>query len=142
LALSNMGGYDAQTVAGVRHLDPRLRDHLRADRRLVRSLDLVISDGQWSARRADGPTDAACFAAHPTDRSSRTTTRSMRRSSAWCLGIVYGVTLRRRACLLPEGGTDDHDVDASAPTSSTARCCSTAHYELLVNPYPRGGHHA
>ena len=65
LALPNMGGYDAQTIAGVVSTSTHgsgLRWGPFPD--LVRSLDLVVSGGEVvRVEPPDGPTDPAAFAA-------------------------------------------------------------------------------
>ena len=82
LALSQMGGYDAQTVAGVMSTSTHgsgIEFGPIADS--VRSLDLVASGGRViRIERADGPTDPTPSTA---GSCARTTTSSTRPSSAW-----------------------------------------------------------
>jgi hypothetical protein len=97
LALSNMGGWDAQTIAGVMSTSTHgsgIRLGPMCDQ--ARSIDIVASGGQiYRVERPDGPTDPDRFvAAHPD--------WTLVKDDAWfdsalvgmgCLGIIYAVTL-------------------------------------------------
>jgi FAD/FMN-containing dehydrogenase len=87
LGLTNMGGYDHQTIAGVTATSTHgsgttfgpLNDALR-------SLDVVVADG--SVQRiepADGPTDPAAFAAH--HGAARTLVQDDHVFHAICVGL-------------------------------------------------------
>jgi FAD/FMN-containing dehydrogenase len=146
LALSNMGGYDGQTVAGVLSTSTHgsgLRHGPLSD--MARSLELVASGGRLlRIERAGGPTDPEAFA---------------RRRRGWelvqddevfnaavvgmgSMGVIYAVTLQVRAAFwLKEVRTmSTWEAQRELLGESLAR---EEHFELFVNPYPnRDGVHA
>ncbi|MBV8990143.1 MAG: FAD-binding protein, partial [Solirubrobacterales bacterium] len=101
LALSNMGGYDQQTMAGVISTSTHgsgitfgpLND-------FVRSLDIVTAGGVvYRIEPTDGPTDRAAYEAHHTGR------RTLIQDDRWfdavavgmgCMGVICTVTLEVR----------------------------------------------
>jgi hypothetical protein len=105
----------------------------------------VISDGQViRVEPADGPTDAAAFAAAHPDRQIEQDDNTFHAAvvGMGCLGIVYGVTLAVEPayCLKEVRTITTWDaVRADLVNGEVLR--KHRHYELLVNPYPRGGHH-
>jgi L-gulono-1,4-lactone dehydrogenase len=145
LALSNMGGYDGQTVAGVVSTSTHgsgLAFGPIAD--AVRSLDLVAAGGKvHRVEPRDGPTDPAAFrGAHP-DRELVQDDDTFHAVvvGIGCMGIVYGVTLAvEPAYCLKEVRTlttwDEVKADLLDLDGGVLR--RHRHYELLVNPYPRG----
>ncbi|HET6449214.1 MAG TPA: FAD-binding protein [Conexibacter sp.] len=143
LALSNMGGYDAQTVAGVLSTSTHgsgIAFGPIAD--AVRSLDLVAAGGQvHRVEPHDGPSDPAAFhAAHP-DRELVQDDDAFHAVvvGMGCMGIVYAVTLAvEPAYCLREVRTlttwDAVKRDLLDPDRTVLR--KHRHYEVLVNPYP------
>jgi L-gulono-1,4-lactone dehydrogenase len=141
-ALANMGGYDGQTLAGVVSTSTHgsgiaygpLND-------FVRSLDLVIANGAVvRVEPADGPTDPAAFAAAHPERELIQSDDAFHAAvvGMGCMGIVYGATIETvPAYCLREVRTlttwDEVRADLLAGDVLRAH----AHYEVLVNPYPR-----
>jgi L-gulono-1,4-lactone dehydrogenase len=147
LALPNMGGYDAQTIAGVVATSTHGSGlHHGPFPDLVRSLDLVVAGGEVvRVEPAAGPTDAAAFASAHGDR--RLVQDDDAFAAASCalgsIGLVHSLVLevrerfwldevrtistweRVRDTLTPEGVLGEGD-----------------HYEVFVNPYAgaRGEH--
>jgi L-gulono-1,4-lactone dehydrogenase len=143
LALSNMGGYDHQTVAGVASTSTHgsgiafgpLND-------FVRSVDLVAGTGRvYRIERADGPTDPAAYAAHHGDR------RTLRQSDAMfdavsvsmgCMGVLCTAMLEVEPKYflkeVREFHTWDH-VRADLEDGEVLR--RNRHYEVLFSPYRR-----
>ncbi|HKG03196.1 MAG TPA: FAD-binding protein [Conexibacter sp.] len=149
LALSNMGGYDAQTVAGVLGTSTHgsgIGFGPIAD--AIRSLDLVAAGG--TVHRVEphgGPTDPTAFrAAHP-DRELVQDDDTFHAVvvGMGCMGIVYAATIAvEPAYCLKEVRTittwDAVKADLLDPERTVLR--QHRHYELLVNPYPgKDGHH-
>ena len=149
LALPNMGGYDAQTIAGVVSTSTHgsgLRCGPFPD--LVRSLDLVVSGGEVRARRAA-----------PTARPIPPPSRRPRRRAAPGPGRarVPGGGLRHRRArahplarargareVLAQRGAHGQHLGGGPRRRSTADGVlgEGDHYELFVNPYARkGGDH-
>ena len=143
LALKNMGGYDAQTIAGVISTSTHGSGLAFAPfPDVVRSLDLVASAGEvLRVEPADGPTDPQAFAAaYGAER--RLVQDDDTFFAAVCgigtLGLIHSVLLEVREkfwlnevrtlstweqvrdTLTPEGVLGDGD-----------------HYELFLNPYAR-----
>jgi hypothetical protein len=146
LALSNMGGYDAQTVAGVLGTSTHgsgITFGPIAD--AVRSLDLVASGGAvYRVEPAGGPTDAAAFAARHSDRVLVQDDDTFHAAvvGMGCLGIVYGVVLEvEPAYCLKEVRTLTTWDAVKEALRDGAVLREHRHYEVLVNPYARGGHH-
>jgi L-gulono-1,4-lactone dehydrogenase len=143
LALSNMGGYDAQTVAGVLGTSTHgsgIAFGPIAD--AVRSLDLVAGGGRvHRVEPHDGPTDPDAFrAAHPErelvqdDDAFHAVVVGM-----GCMGIVYAATIAvEPAYCLREVRTittwDAVKADLLDPTRAVLH--AHRHYEVLVSPYP------
>jgi L-gulono-1,4-lactone dehydrogenase len=143
LALSNMGGFDHQTVAGVISTSTHgsgiafgpLSD-------FVRSLDLVAGDGRvYRLERADGPTDPAAYEAH------HGRNRILRQSDAWfdavsvgmgCMGVVCTALLEVEPKYflkeVRELRTWDR-VRADLEDGEVLR--RNRHYEVLFSPYRR-----
>ncbi|HEV7460153.1 MAG TPA: D-arabinono-1,4-lactone oxidase [Solirubrobacteraceae bacterium] len=143
LALSNMGGYDHQTVAGVSSTSTHgsgitfgpLND-------FVRSLDLVAGDGRvYRIERADGPTDPAAFAAHHGDR------RTLVQSDDWFDGAVVGMGSMGVLCtamlevepryFLREVREFHTWEKVRADLADGAVLRDNRHYEVLFSPYTR-----
>lgn len=149
LALSNMGGYDAQTLAGVLATSTHgsgIGFGPVAD--AVRSLDVVAAGGRvHRIEPADGPTDADAFrAAHPErELTQDDDTFHAVAVGMGCMGIVYAATIAvEPAYCLREVRTlttwDAVKADLLDPERTVLG--RHRHYELLVNPYPRAdGHH-
>jgi hypothetical protein len=144
LALPNMGGYDAQTIAGVLATSTHgsgLRWGPFPD--LVRSLDLVVSGGEdVRIEPADGITDPARFrSAFGEDRTLIQDDRSF--DAAVCgigtLGLLYEVVLAvREKFWLNEVRTLD-TWEAVRDTLTPDEVLGEGdHYELFLNPYAGG----
>jgi hypothetical protein len=147
LALSNMGGYDGQTIAGVISTSTHgsgITYGPLCD--FVHSLDVVASDGVlYRIERHDGPTDRTAYQArHPE--------RTLVQDDHWfnaalvgigCMGIVYSVILEvEPSYWLKEVRTLStwEQVRADLQTGTVLR--ENLHYEVYFNPYPRSdGHH-
>jgi L-gulono-1,4-lactone dehydrogenase len=143
LALSNMGGYDHQTVAGVISTSTHgsgigfgpLND-------FVRSLDLVAGDGRvYRIEPADGPTDRTAFEAHHGER------RTLVQADDWfdavcvgmgCMGIVCTALLEVEASyFLREVRCFATWEQVRADLEDGEVLRSNRHYELLFSPYRR-----
>jgi hypothetical protein len=146
VALENMGGYDAQTVAGVMSTSTHgsgIGNGPICDQ--ARSLDVVGSGGQvFRIEPPNGPTDPASFAAEHPDWT-------LVQDEQWfdaalvgigCLGIVYAVTLavvpfhyltERRYTRMWSQVRDDLRHGAALRENE--------HYEVYVNPHERDGDH-
>lgn len=146
LALSNMGGYDGQTVAGVISTSTHgsgIGFGPIAD--AVRSLDLVAAGGiVHRVEPHDGPTDADAFRLKHPERELVQDDDAFHAVvvGIGCMGIVYGVTLAvEPAYCLREVRTlatwDEVKADLLAGDVLRAH----RHYEVLVNPYERDGRH-
>src|SRR5215208_372011 len=143
LALSNMGGYDHQTLAGVISTSTHgsgiafgpLND-------FVRSLDLVASGGRvYRIERRDGPTDPTAYKAHHGTR------RTLVQDDHWfdavgvgmgCMGIVCTVMLEvepkyflREVRRLHTWEKVREDLEAGEVLHTNR------HYEVLFSPYKR-----
>jgi hypothetical protein len=142
LALSNMGGYDAQTVAGVLGTSTHgsgIALGPIADQ--VRSLDVVGSGGTvYRVESAAGPTDPAAYAGRHPDRTLVQDDDTFHAVvvGMGCMGIVYGVMLAvEPAYCLEEVRTLTTWDAAKAALRDGAALREHRHWELLVNPYPR-----
>jgi hypothetical protein len=143
LALTNMGGYDHQTVAGVISTSTHgsgitfgpLND-------FVRSLDVVAGDGRiYRIEPADGPTDPAAFANHHGER------RTLVQSDDWflavsvgmgCMGIVCTAMLEVEPSYFLKEVRQFHTwekVRADLEEGEVLR--RNRHYEVLFSPYTR-----
>ena len=142
MGLTNMGGYDHQTIAGVTATSTHgsgiefgpLNDALR-------SLDVVVGDG--SVQRiepTDGPTDRAAFEAH--HGAARTLVQDDHVFDAVCVGMgCMGVIC---TAMIEVGQRFSHARGAHAASlgegqgrpARTARSSTRhEHYELAFSPY-------
>jgi L-gulono-1,4-lactone dehydrogenase len=145
LALTQMGGYDAQTVAGVVSTSTHgsgLSLGPLCD--FVQSLDLVAAGGRvHRVERADGPTDPAAFArAHP-DSELRQDDHVFDAAavSMGCMGVIYAATLAvEHAYWLTE--VRDLSTWSRVRGQIADALAGNRHYELYLNLYPgdRGEH--
>jgi len=143
LALSNMGGYDHQTVAGVVSTSTHgsgiafgpLSD-------FVRSVDLVAGNGRvYRIERADGPTDPDAYAAHHGDR------RTLRQSDAMfdavsvsmgCMGVLCTAQLEVEPKYFLKEVREFHTWDrVRADLEEGEVLRRNRHYEVLFSPYRR-----
>ncbi len=146
LALSNMGGYDHQTIAGVISTSTHgsginfgpLND-------FVRSLDIVAAGGAvYRVEPSDGPTDRAAYEAHHGDR------RTLVQDDHWfravavgmgCVGVICTVMLEVETKYYLREVREFHTwekVRADLIDGQVLR--ANRHYEVLFSPYVR--HHA
>jgi hypothetical protein len=145
LALTQMGGYDAQTVAGVVSTSTHgsgiafgpLCDFLQ-------SLDLVAAGGRvLRIERSGGPTDPAAFArAHP-DCELRQDDHVFNAAavSMGCMGVIYAATLAvEDAYWLTE--VRELSTWSRVRGQIGQALDGNRHYELYLNLYPgdRGEH--
>jgi FAD/FMN-containing dehydrogenase len=147
LALPNMGGYDAQTIAGVVSTATHgsgLRWGPFPD--LVRSLDLVVSGGEVvRVEPPDGPTDPAAFAATYGDR--RLLQDEPAFLAAICgigvLGLIHSLVLEvREKFWLNEVRTVSTWEAVRDSLTEDGVLGEGDHYELFLNPYAdKGGDH-
>jgi FAD/FMN-containing dehydrogenase len=143
LALSNMGGYDHQTVAGVISTSTHgsgmtfgpLND-------FVRSLDVVAGGGQvLRIERADGPTDPAPFAAHHGERRELVQDDDVFDAVCVAMGsmsVVCSVTLEvepryflREVRVLSTWERVRRELEAGEVLARNR------HYEVMFSPYER-----
>jgi L-gulono-1,4-lactone dehydrogenase len=143
LALSNMGGYDHQTVAGVISTSTHgsgitfgpLND-------FVRSLDIVAAGGAvYRIEPADGPTDPDEYAEHFGDR------RTLVQDDHWfnavavsmgCMGVICTVMLEVEPKYYLREVREFHPwerVRADLIDGDVLR--RNRHYEVLFSPYKR-----
>ncbi len=143
LGLPNMGGYDAQTIAGVISTSTHgsgLSWGPFSD--MVRSVDLVVSGGrQVRVEPAGGLTDPTRFNGERLIQDDRTFDAAI--CGLGTLGIVTSLVLSvRERFFLNEVrtlSTWERERDRLGPHGPLA---DGDHYELLLNPYPRrDGHH-
>jgi hypothetical protein len=139
LALSNMGGYDAQTIAGVIATSTHgsgLAYGPFPD--AVRSLELVVSGGRaLRLEPADGPTEPGAFA----DERLELVQDDERFAAAICglgtIGLLYRVMIEvRKKFWLKEVRTLDTWENVRATLTPDGVLGEEGHYELFVNPYP------
>lgn len=138
LALPNMGGYDAQTIAGVVSTATHgsgLRFGAFPD--LVRSLDLVVSGGlAIRLEPADGPTDPDAFA-----NAALTLVKDDEKfAAAVCgvgtLGLIHSFLLEvREKFWLNEVRTLSTWESLRHDLTPDCVLAGEDHYELFVNPY-------
>jgi len=142
LALKNMGGYDAQTIAGVISTSTHgsgLAYGPFPD--AVRSLEVVVSRGRaLRIEPADGPTDPATFDAPGLELVQD----DERFFAAVCglgtLGLLYRVMLEvREKFWLKEVRTLSTWEKVRGTLTADGVLAGDAHYELFVNPYPEAG---
>jgi hypothetical protein len=149
LALANMGGYDAQTIAGVISTSTHgsgLAFGPFPD--AVRSLELVVSGGRaLRLEPADGPTDPAGWSSSGThgdsndDHPLELVKDDERFAAAICglgtLGVVHAAMLEvRDKFWLKEVRTLDTWERVRGTLSADGVLGERGHYELFVNPYP------
>jgi len=147
LALSNMGGYDAQTIAGVISTSthgsgleyPPFPD-------MVRSLDLVVAGGRaLRLEPRNGPTDPDAFA----DETLTLIQDDAKFQAAVCgmgtLGVVHSLLLEvREKFWLNEVRTLSTWEEQRDALSAEGALANNDHYELFLSPYPQsdGSHRA
>jgi FAD/FMN-containing dehydrogenase len=141
LALAQMGGYDAQTVAGVIATSTHgsgLRLGALPD--YARSLDIVAADARvHRVERADGPTDPEAFAAeHPDwELHQDDDTFAAAVVGIGCLGVVYAATLAvTEAYWLTE--VRELSTWSRVRDGLGTALAGNRHYEVYINPYPGG----
>jgi L-gulono-1,4-lactone dehydrogenase len=145
LALPNMGGYDAQTLAGVVSTSTHgsgLRFGPFPD--LVRSLDVVASGGDViRIEPPDGPTDPAAFqAVHGDGRRLVQDERTFAASicGMGCLGLVHSLVIEvRERFWLDEVRTLDTWERVRETLTPDGVLGEGDHYELFLNPYAGDG---
>jgi L-gulono-1,4-lactone dehydrogenase len=143
LALANMGGYDAQTIAGVVSTSTHgsgLRWGPFPD--LVRSLDLVVAGGEVvRVEPPDGPTDPGAFdAVHRGGRRlvQDADTFAAAACGIGCLGLVHSLVIEvREKFWLNEVRTLSTWEECRATLTADKVLGDGDHYELFVNPYAR-----
>ncbi len=142
LALSNMGGYDAQTIAGVVSTSTHgsgLEFGPFPD--LVRSLELVVSGGEVvRVEPAQGPTDPVSFKV-VFDRDRRLVQDDRTFAAAVCgigtLGLIYSLVLEvRERFWLNEVRTLSTWEAVRDTLTAHGVLGEGDHYELFLNPYP------
>jgi L-gulono-1,4-lactone dehydrogenase len=140
LALPNMGGYDAQTIAGVVSTSTHgsgLRWGPFPD--LVRSLDLVVAGGEaLRLEPSDGPTDPAAFA----DETLRLVQDDRQFAAAVCglgtTGLIHSLVLEvREKFWLNEVRTLSTWEEVRETLTEDGVLGEGDHYELFLNPYPQ-----
>ena len=138
LALPQMGGYDAQTIAGVVATSTHgsgLRWGAFPD--LVHSLDLVVAGGEVvRVERAHGPTERTKF-------TGRLIQDDDTFNAAVCgigsMGIAYSFLIEvREKFWLKEVRTLSTWEETRDSLTIDGVLGEGDHYELFVNPYPRG----
>jgi L-gulono-1,4-lactone dehydrogenase len=139
LALINMGGYDAQTIAGVVSTSTHgsgLAFGPFPD--AVRSLELVASRGRaLRIEPSAGPTDPATFA----EPDVELVQDDERFYAAVCglgtIGVLYRVMIEvREKFWLKEVRTLSTWEKVKGELTPEGVLAGDAHYELFVNPYP------
>ncbi len=142
-ALTNMGGYDHQTLAGVMSTATHgsgIEFGPICDS--VRSIDLVGSGGQvYRIEPSDGITKAAAFAL-------RYPARRLVQDDQWfraakvgvgCLGVIYSVVIQvEPKYWLREVRTMSTWGDVKRELQSGDVLRKNRHYEVYFNPYPGG----
>lgn len=138
LALRNMGGYDAQTIAGVISTSTHgsgLAFGPFPD--AVRSLELVVAGGRaLRLEPADGPTDPGAF--H--EEGLQLVQDDERFAAAICglgtIGLLHRVMIEvREKFWLKEVRTLDTWERVRSTLSADGVLGEEGHYELFVNPY-------
>jgi hypothetical protein len=139
-ALLQMGGYDAQTVAGVISTSTHGSGiELGPITDFVRSLDVVGSGGRvYRIERVDGPTDAERYRERYPDRTLVKDDHwfDAARVGMGCLGVIYAATLetgerywlREERTLRPWGEVREELRDRDAIRGHR-------HYEVYISPY-------
>jgi L-gulono-1,4-lactone dehydrogenase len=138
LALSNMGGYDAQTLAGVISTSTH-----GSGLEFGPIADIVGSGGKiYRIERESGPTD-------PVEYEARHPDRKLRKDDDWfnaavvgmgCMGIVYAAIVAvEPKYWLKEVRSLSTWSEAKADLLAGEVPRRKRHYELLFNPYRRNG---
>ena len=142
-ALLQMGGYDAQTVAGVLSTSTHGSGiGLGPICDFVRSLELVASGGRvLRIEPTDGPTDPEAFAARYPDRT-------LVKDEGWfdaarvgigCLGVIYSATLEvGRRYWLREVRTLRTWAEVREELRAREVLGRHRHYEVYISPYRLG----
>jgi L-gulono-1,4-lactone dehydrogenase len=143
LALSNMGGYDHQTVAGVISTSTHgsgmsfgpLND-------FVRSLDLVAGGGRiYRIEPGDGPTDAAAYARHHGDRRELVQDDDVFDAVSvgiGSMGVVCSATIEVEPRYFLREVREFHTWDkVRADLEAGDVLAHNRHYEVLFSPYER-----
>jgi hypothetical protein len=138
LALRNMGGYDAQTIAGVVSTSTHgsgLAFGPFPD--AVRSLELVVAGGRVvRVEPADGPTDPHLFSDPETDLVQDDSRFCAAICGLGTIGLMYRVMLDvREKFWLKEVRTLSTWEKVKATLTSEGVLGEPGHYELFVNPY-------
>jgi L-gulono-1,4-lactone dehydrogenase len=139
LALAQMGGYDAQTVAGVISTSTHGSGlSLGAFPAYARSLDLVAADARvHRIERADGPTDADAFAREHPDWELHQDDETFDAAvvGVGCMGVIYAATLAvTEAYWLTE--VRELSTWSRVRPQVPAALAHNRHYEVYINPYP------
>ncbi len=141
LALSQMGGYDAQTVAGVLATSTHGSGiALGPICDSVRSLDVVAGGGRLlRIERADGPTDPAAYQSRELLQDDDAFDAAV--VGMGCMGVVYAATLAvEDAYWLTEVRELSNWEQARDQIASALAV--NRHYEIYLSLYPReGGEH-
>jgi hypothetical protein len=144
LALSNMGGYDAQTLAGVISTSTHgsgLEFGPIADS--VRSLDIVGSGGAvYRIEPEGGLTDPAAYEARHPERTLLQDDQAFRSAvvGMGCMGIVYAAIVAvEPKYWLKEVRTLSSWSRLKPDLLDGGALRQKRHYELLINPYRRDG---
>jgi L-gulono-1,4-lactone dehydrogenase len=143
LALSNMGGYDHQTIAGVISTSTHgsgitfgpLND-------IVRSMDVVVAGGNvLRIEPSDGPTDPERFAAHFGDRRTLVQDDHMFNAvavSMGCMGVICTVMIEVEPRYYLREVREFHTWDkVRADLLDGEVLHKNRHYEVLFSPYER-----
>jgi FAD binding domain-containing protein/D-arabinono-1,4-lactone oxidase len=139
LALTQMGGYDAQTVAGVVSTSTHGSGiELGPLCDFVQSLDLVAAGGRvHRIERTDGPTDAAAFARTHADWQLHKDDDVFAAAAVnmGCMGVIYAATLAvEDAYWLTE--VRELSTWSQVRGRIPAALAGNRHYELYLNLYP------
>lgn len=141
-ALANMGGYDAQTIAGVISTSTHgsgLAFGPFCD--AVRSLDLVIAGGEVvRVEPADGPTDPAAFArVHGGDRALVQNDERFAAAACGmgCLGLIASLVIGVRERFFLNETRTVTTWEAIRDELAVEQLERHEHYELFLSPYAR-----
>jgi hypothetical protein len=143
LGLSQMGGYDHQTVAGVistsTHGSGMTYGPLNDN---AHSLDMVVSGGRvLRVERADGPTDHAAFLAHHGERRTLIQDDDVFDAVAvgmGCMGIVCTALIEVQPRFHLREVREMHPwAKVKADLLDGAVLDDNEHYELVFSPYRR-----
>jgi L-gulono-1,4-lactone dehydrogenase len=145
LGLTNMGGYDHQTIAGVISTSTHgsgIRSGPLND--MVRSLDLVTAGGVVRrVERSDGPTDRAAYEAHHAGRRILVQDDHVFDAVAvgmGCMGIVCTAMLEVREKYFLREVREMHPwAKVRADLEAGAVFSENRHYELIFSPYADKG---